>query len=238
MKILYPAEGYPAQNLDKSCISCMHCVAICRHEAIQFESTPSISIATTKVSAEDSHVLENCVINRRSVRNYTNQNVPENVLHHVLDTVEWAPSAKNQHPVKWIVINSKDKIDSIMNLVLTWVEENEVHQEILSEFKNGNNVVICNAPTILISYGSISAINPYTDCTIALTTAELLLYSKGISTCWAGYLTSISNASSDILNLIGIPEGNKIYGILLMGYSDREDYHSIPFRKKAEIHWQ
>ena len=236
--VLYAVEGYPVMKPEKNCLECMHCVSICAQEALQFENAPTNMISDKLYITEGGdQLLEAYIKTRRSVRNYKKDIVPKEIINRVLDTVEWVPSAKNQHPVKWVVINGKDNIDVIMNLIFKWVEENKISKEIISEYKAGNNIVTCEAPSLLISYGSTSAINAYTDCVIALTSAELLLYSRGISTCWAGYLTRISNACPDILNFMGIPEGSKIFGCLMMGYADKEHYNTIPHRKAADIHW-
>lgn len=50
---------------------------------------------------------------RRSVRNWTNQDVPDDVLQQVLESGRWAPSPLNSHPWTFIVIKDKGTLESL-----------------------------------------------------------------------------------------------------------------------------
>ncbi|WP_027399999.1 nitroreductase family protein [Anaerovorax odorimutans] len=243
--VIQEVNEYPKLNENKKCIECLHCISICPENALiydcecnskdcQCQSVPSNEVV---LSDDFSKQLAHHIKTRRSIRRYKNNVVEKETITNVLDTVKMCPSAKNQHPCKWIVINGKEKVSKIMDMVLRWVRENKISPEILTEYEAGNNCVTMNAPNILIAYGSESAINSYTDCTISLTSAELLFQSKGIGTCWAGYLTRISNADTEIKEYLGIPDGSKIYGIITMGYPDNENYIKIPYRADSDIKW-
>lgn len=78
--------------------------------------------------------------------------------------------------------------------------------------------------------------NPHTDAAISLTGIELYLQSKGVWTCWAGYLTRFSNEMSELREFLDIPEDRKFYGALMIGYPT-EEYLTIPSRKVPDIEY-
>lgn len=247
--VLQEVNGYPEINQNKTCLKCLHCVAICPQDALTYDcGCNDSSIEPSKccqsvpshelhLSADFDKQLAHHIKTRRSIRSYQETAVDKDLIIEVLKTIKMAPSAKNQHPCKWIVVHDKENTNKIMEMVLRWVAETGVSTEILSEYAVGNNCVTMDAPNLLIAYGRESAVNPSGDCTIALTSAELLLQAKGVGTCWAGYLNRISNASSEIKEYLGLPKGNNIYGILTMGYADNEEYSKIPYRADPDITW-
>ena len=105
---------------------------------------------------------------------------------------------KNQHPTKWMIIESQDVIDRMMELILEYVDKSGESPEIASEMEVGNNIVMGTATTLLLASQQKQCNFSETDTAIAMTTAELYLQSKGIGTCWAGYLKRMVNVVSEI----------------------------------------
>lgn len=87
---------------------------------------------------------------RRAVRNWTTQDIPDNLLLQILEAGRWAPSPLNSHPWSFIVIKKKEAIQQLMpqahhgsfltraNVVIavtvdkkakvdTWLSEHEQH---------------------------------------------------------------------------------------------------------------
>ena len=74
-------------------------------------------------------------------------------------------------------------------------------------------------------------------CTIALTTAELAALPFGLGACWAGFLHLAAMCSPDVQQALGLPEGNVMYGGLMIGYP-LETYRAIPPRKPLNVAWR
>lgn len=238
--VLGEKEGYPVKLLSKGCIECMHCAAACPEGALTFGSGNAVSgeFALEAVSADFEKDLENHVLQRRSYRNFKDTPVDRAVISHVLHLADWAPSAKNQHPHSWIVIDSKETIGAIMDAIVEYSKETGISPEIVTELeKENNNVVMGTAPTLILCYANNGAINAPADSAIAMTTVELLLQSKGIGTCWGGYLTRMCNAVPKIKDILPeLPENHSFYGAFMAGYPEKENYLYIPERnKKADI---
>ncbi len=219
-----------------ACLSCMHCVAICPVKALSFEDIPEFSKQSVLPTSDSYGDLKNLIESRRSIRHFSDRPVPLGEIREIIETAAFAPSAKNQHPNKWILIHDSKKVEEIMSLILAFVEEKGISPEIISEFKGGNNVVTLDARHILYAIApKEGAINPYTDSTIALTDVDLLFHSKSIGSCWAGYLARLTNANPAIRELIGLDPSMQIYGALAFGYPKGERYDRLPYRNPADL---
>lgn len=230
--VLEEVDGKPQRAKRKVCLKCMHCGAVCPTGAITYKKKPAVLADDLPVLGDGfAKDLKNHVLMRRSYRHFREEQVSREMIEEALKLAAWAPSAKNQHPTKWIIIESQEIIDKIMDCILAYVEKTGVSPEIASEFAIGNNVVMGNAKTLLLAYAWDHAISPETDTAIAMTTAELYLQAKGVGTCWAGYLKRMCNDLAEIKALLPeIPEGNSFYGALMLGYPEGEDYLHIPQR--------
>ena len=224
----------------KKCMACMHCGAVCPTEAITYNGEPSILPDEMPTISDTFHKeLKNHILTRRSYRHFSEEQVPRTIIEEALELASWAPSAKNQHSTKWMIIEDPDVMDRMMTMILEYVDETGVSPEIASEMETGNNVVMGTAKTLLLAYANDNAISPETDTAIAMTTAELYLQAKGIGTCWAGYLKRMANNIPGIREMLPkIPSSCSFYGAFMLGYPADEEYLHIPQRfKRADIKW-
>ena len=232
-------EGRASVNPEKRCMGCMHCAAVCPMGAIVWDGEPAVEEEIQEYPDDMKEQLTKLIRQRRSYRHYRECPVDEEVLKEALDLVSWAPSAKNQHPTRWIVVRSREMMDDMMNKILAWVQETGTSMEIMEEYKNGNNVVMGTAPTLILAYAPDKAVNPKQDTAIAMTQLELVLQAQGIGTCWAGYLTRMLNAVPALVEDFALPEGHSFYGAFMVGYPQHEDYLHVPKRlKHADITWK
>jgi len=237
--VLAVVDGMPKQNPQKNCINCMHCAAACPQNAILCDGAEAIiDFPVPKLPENFIDALESHLMTRRAYRHFKSKPVSAKILSHAFGLSDWAPSAKNQHPTKWIAINNEDRLDEIMAHILAYSKETGVSPEIVSEYAIGNNVVMGTAPTLILGYASSKAINPAVDAALALSAIELILQAQGIGTCWAGYLTRMCNAVPALIDLFHLPENHQFYCALMVGYPEDEKYLHIPARlNKADVTW-
>lgn len=246
------SKAHPQVQTDRFCIRCMHCSAACPKDAILYDGiSPRLiaplpnSVCGSAAPSEPARVaddLETLILTRRSYRNFKDQSVPRELLTKALDLTRWAPSAENQHPVKWIVIESADIIQQMMAHITSYLEETGENPEILETLSHGKNLVMGRPGTLLLTYARERSSRPGTDSAIALTTAELYLQSQGIGTFWTGYLQRMCNcipALRQQLAEMGLPEDCRVYGAMVCGWPDKERYPYIPQRiRPLDIIWK
>ena len=236
--IIEERDGKPYVLEDKApgCIKCMHCGIVCPEGAIEWKGQPMM-ISEDKPIVSDTFPedLESFLLTRRSYRDFRDQEVDPEVIKQALEVASWAPSAKNQHPAKYYVVQGKEKIDRMMEIILKYVEETGNSAELIPEFARGNNMVFGHANTVIMVYSRNNAINPNVDTALAMDYADLYLQSKGLGTCWAGYFARFANVIPELQEMFPLPDNNKFYGALLVGWP-KEDYLYIPERiKRADI---
>lgn len=238
-EVLHTTEKQPEMSDDKLCIKCLHCAAACPQKAISLgELDGVLSEEMPKFPKNFHNLIQGHLMTRRSYRNYKPEQVPKDILSNALKVSAWAPSAKNQHPAKWIVISDDDKINIIMEHILEYVKETGISPEIAELYQHGHNVVMGNAKTLILAYSRTNAINPPVDTALALYNVELMLQAQGIGTCWAGYLTRMCNQVPAIREILKLPEDCQVYGALMVGYPKDEKYIHIPNRhKQPNIQW-
>lgn len=234
-------NGYPVMPLKKQkhCVKCLHCAAICPTQALTFPGMPCMEIRHEGDASTIQKDMKNLIITRRSIRNFKKEIIPMATIENMIRTTDFAPSAKNQHPQRWIVVHNPDMSVKVMNLVVEWVQNKHISMEIISQLEVGKNIVTMNAPHLI--YGIApkeGTFNGYADTIIAMRDLELMMHSEGIGSCWAGYLGRITDASLEIRALLGIQEGEKVHGALAFGYPDKEIYRRLPYKEKSPIIWK
>lgn len=225
-------ENGKAEKLRRRCIECLHCAAICPKNAITVDGRAGRAAyevaALTKATVEETRKL---ILQRRSYRHFLPKPVAREILQEALDYAAFAPSAKNEHPVNWLVIQSEDVKAQMMDIVVATVQSTGMAKEVVRELEvNHNNVVMGENATLLLAHCSDKAINPAQDTAIAMATVELFLQAQGIGTCWAGYLTRFMNAAPELKEKFALPEGHSYYGAMMIGYPNGEVYRHIPAR--------
>jgi len=232
-------DGAPAAHHNRRCLQCMHCAAVCPQKAIHFAHIPAY--AEYPETPEDETLQ--LILSRRSIRHFKKEAPEADDIAWALDLAQWAPSGKNRHMTRWLVIHSKEKCDGVYNFVCDIAAETGFMPEFAQQRAKGNHdSVTCGCTTILMalapdrSNSAVSAEIGETDAVIAMTTAELLLNKQGYGTCWGGYLTFFASQLPQMREYLKIPDGYHVAGTLLCGIPD-EHYRNIPYRPNATIDW-
>ncbi len=234
--VLRMGEDHKAECTEKNCIKCMHCAAICPAEAITYDHQKAVMKETKRLPEHFADDLETFVQQRRSYRKFKEEKIERTKIVDFLKMAELAPSAKNQHPTKWIVIDNASLRDELMQKILEFCRKNNVVQEVVTEYENGNNPVMGENATLLIGYCLQGAIHPTVDTAIALTTIELMMQAEGIGSFWGGYLARFLELIPGCKELLGLPEGAKVEAALLFGYPKQAEYRRVPARlEPAEV---
>ena len=220
------------------CIQCGHCVAGC----------PAGAIAVNRMGPEDCQTIPResvprfehiatLVRMRRSIRNFKEQPLETAKLEALLDVVCWAPTARNLQPIKWTVVQGREKMLELGQLTADAMRTQEHYKRQVEAWDNGNDVILRGAPTMVIASTGAEAILPEIDCTIAIETLDLCAVTMQLGSCWAGYFIRAAQVSPAIQSWLRLKTGEKVQAALLLGYPNLENYKRIPFRNELEIEW-
>ena len=225
-------------NAAELCIRCGHCVAGCPVGAI---SVGSLGVDACQTVPRESiprfEHISTLVRMRRSIRRFDEKPLEIAKLESLLDVVRWAPSARNEQPLKWIVVRHREKMVELGSLIANAMRGKEHYTRQVEAWDDGNDMILRGAPTLAIAYTDSDAIFPEVDCTIAMETLDLCAAAMRLGSCWAGYFIRAAQEHPAINGWLGLKKTEKVQAALLLGYPGQEVYKRIPFRKELEIKW-
>ncbi len=251
IKIMEP-ESFPStiSITEMLCINCGHCVTVCPHGALYLktmkpEECNSVNKKLLPTPEQVAHFLRS----RRSVRCYSEKPVPREILAELFDIVRYAPSAHNDQPVHWIVIEDKKELKNLTAMTVDWMRfiltempemadvDTAIMEEIVKSWEQGEDPILKGAPHLIVGHVNQSMLMPLEDCTIALTYLELAAFSIGLGACWAGAFQMAAISHPPIMEALQLPEGHQSYGAMMIGYP-KHRFLRIPLRNTLRILWR
>jgi nitroreductase/NAD-dependent dihydropyrimidine dehydrogenase PreA subunit len=241
----YPA---PAADAEELCIRCGHCVAVCptasfAHRDMAVEECPPLRKEFLLNDAQCEHFLRN----RRSIRVYKTQSVPREDLARLIEIARYAPTGHNYQPVEWLVLGETDELRNLAGIVVDWMRwmiDNapeialSLHMDrTVKRWETGNDVILRNAPVVIVAHAEKDNRTAPTSCTIALTYLELAAVGLGLGSCWAGYFIAAATAFPPMMKALALPENHQCFGAMMVGYP-KFKYHRLPTRKTPSITWR
>ncbi|WP_227767053.1 nitroreductase family protein [Zhaonella formicivorans] len=164
-----------------------------------------------------------CILERRSVRNFTGQPIPEATLGRILDAARWAPSAGNLQPWEfYVVLNPllKEKLAAACN-----------DQETVR--KAAANIVVCALPEVSKEKYGERGEKLYCIQDTALAAGYMLLAAAGygIGSCWIGWFNE-----GEVQKVLGLPPTHIPTAVVSLGYSAEEPPAPARWSQDKVIH--
>ena len=169
-----------------------------------------------------------CIKTRRSIRNYKEDRIPQEVINEVVDLARFAPSWKNTQIARYYVVQSSELKQNIA-------------ENCMMDFAF-NTKTLTKAPAlVVVAYvekrsgyerdGSFTTSKEdrweMFDTGIATQTFCLAAAEKGLGTCIMGIFDE-----AKIAEAISLPEGQKVGAVVAIGYPAEEP--AAPARKEVE----
>lgn len=153
-------------------------------------------------------VVQN-ILSRRSIRDFTEEQVPKAVLETILQCGYYAPSGHNMQTWKFTVIQNPEKIEQFRQIVEKVSKEKKVH---FYGFNNPKTIV-------LVSNDRRNA-DGIQDSSCAVQNMMLAANSYGIGSAWINALMTICDEPEvrEMLQGFGIPDTHIVWSTVVMGY--------------------
>ncbi len=228
-------KAQPSHIAPKTCIRCGQCMAVCPKMAISLDDDNPAEFTKTQHSVDPTQ-FENMAKSRRSVRLFKPASVPQADLQHALDVARYAPTGKNAQDVEWVVISGAEKVHALESLSIDILRDMPEGKRLVQNFDAGQTPILRSAPHIILNHSRVEYDMHMADSAIAMTYLELMLYSMGIASCWAGYFMRVSTLDTRIAEYLHLPADRKIQCALMVGYPLLK-YQRIPPRKDLRVNW-
>jgi nitroreductase/NAD-dependent dihydropyrimidine dehydrogenase PreA subunit len=252
---------------DKTCVLCGHCVAACPSEAITHNIMDMKNFPKVRkgkfFQIED---FIQYIRERRSHRAFLKKPISKEDLEKLIDAVRYSPTGHNEQTVELIIVQNPQKRKTLSNLAVDFyasaikkaekdledlksagkaspaqVAEMEgmvqFFQMIVQARDAGVDPILYDAPAVAIFHSAAKLITPKDNCIIAATTMGLLARTLGLETTFIAMFESAANSYPPLIKELGLPEGNKVFGVLVIGYP-KIKYSRTVDRKPVRVRWE
>lgn len=162
---------------------------------------------------------------RRAVRDYTVEGVGRRILQNLIDAAIWAPSAVNQQPWAFVVIQDRALLKEYSARAKRhWAEtmrEADSWQHVRHLIEDPDYCIFYNAPALIVICARLGGLNPKEDCCLAAQNLMLAACGMGLGTCPIGFARPWLNLPA-VKREIGIPEEYFAVFPVLVGYARSE----------------
>ena len=206
------------ENGEARCAGCQHCMAVCPKGALSFGGIDPDEC--TEVAMGNPDELLTLIKSRRSVRQFRKTEVPREQLEQIRDMLAYPPTGGNAPSLHIAIIGSRAKMEEIATLAYDEASKsNDPLLQFAAQHKE-DDIIYRHAPAMIIV-----SVDPKTvvagcdtvDPIIALSYAELYANSLGLGTLWDDMAMYIGKHSPAVSKAYGIPEGDEISFVLLLG---------------------
>ena len=147
----------------------------------------------------------NTILHRRSVRQYTEENIPEEKLNAILYAGLAAASSKNRRPWEFVVVRDKEMLTRLSDC----------------RAGAGNLLGKCNAAIVVAADSELVDVW-VEDCASAITQMHLMADALGVGSCWLQVRLRTTpdgaRAAQDVVKeLLEIPDKYSVMAILTLG---------------------
>ncbi len=157
---------------------------------------------------------------RRSVRAYTSQQLRPEDLDLILEAGRYAPTAHNEQPWHFTVVQNKELLDEISRKAKEVMATSD-NDWLRDTGKSPTFHVTYEAPTVIFVSAKKDAMAQETDCSAAIENMLLEAKSLGIGSVWVGLLWNYLQLEEAPVRL-QLPEGYEpVYGVAF-GYASGE----------------
>jgi len=243
-------EDYPRPTSDFKdvCLKCGHCVTVCPTGALSLDWLSPEDCKPIKqgllVTPEQA---EQFLRGRRSIRAFKEKVIPRAILERLLEIACSAPSAKNQQPWHWIVVQEPAEVRRLAGMVIDWMravtrdypEEAEAMGFIraVASWDEGYERICRGAPHIIVAHADKNWAFGAEDCALALSLLDLFATSIGLGACWGGYFYKAVNGHPPLFKALGLPSDHIAFGAMMVGYP-KFKYQRVPIRNRPRVAWK
>ncbi len=258
-------NGTPEVVSPQDCNLCSHCLSVCAHDAILHDGLDHHQIRKTDKSQINPEIYEQITRGRRSIRNYRDKQLPEDLISDIIGLVNHTPTASNSQHVEYIVITDKTVLKQVSaaifnfstgiyyftqkfpgNLIYKFLKLFPASESIsryvdpmqyyIDETAKGRDFILHNAPCLVLITAPKKEKFANENCNMAAANLMNYTYANGLGTCYIGFLNIFLRFSKKTRSLVRLPKNHTAYACIVMGYPSYRHANTAS-RKNPDIQW-
>jgi NAD-dependent dihydropyrimidine dehydrogenase PreA subunit/nitroreductase len=248
------------------CLQCGQCMAVCPSQAIQIDGLSyEDNLAEIRPFRFDHDEFTNFLSARRSVRNFADRSVSNDVIRQILDSIHYAPFGAHPEKVEITVVNDRSIIESALPLISQFLDrivpmiENPIvsfvvrkvsKREEFNTVKNhlypiaklgtykleAGDRITRGAPAMILFHADQGAEAHSNNSMIYATYAMLQAHALGLGATMVEIVPSAINRVKELKKIFRIPETHDVSMSLVLGYPKYRYKRSIK-RPVQDVHW-
>lgn len=185
------------------------------------------------------------ILTRRSTRNYRPDAVEQEKLERILEAARQAPSGGNNQTNHFLVIRSREVIQTLIRMTEAAFARMEVTEDTYSSLrhailasKKGGYVFCYNAPVLIAVANRVDYGNNMADCACAIENMMVAANALDLGSCWINQLRWLNEepALDAYMRSLGMREYERVYGAVIIGYpADGLPNRSLMAQKGNEV---
>lgn len=259
-------EVYFIPERKSICLHCGQCMAVCNTKAI---TVNGLSYDNDFIDLPENNIdyknFIDFLANRRSIRNFKNKPISNEIINQILDSISYAPYGAEPEKINITVINNRKKIETalpyiakFLDDIIKWVEnpiasfliKRKKGQETFNTIKNHlypiaklenyklkyGDRITRDAPAILIFHAEKGAEEHTNNSLIYATYSILAAHALGLGATIIGIVPAAINKVKKIREIFQIPEENEAIISVIIGYPKYKYKRTIK-RNIQNIKW-
>ena len=184
-------------------------------------------------------IIDN-IMNRRSVRSYTNEEISKDILETIIEAGNWAPTGANVQPWRFVVVQDAGFRRKLQDIAVPkywkWFENTTTEMQAGRKPIDAvvNDPVYYSAPVILFVIAT-KTMTYAQDCPMVCQNIMLAAWSLGIGSCWVGF-GQMALTDEKVKEALELKENEKVFGPILLGYPTEGEMHT-PEKKAPVVKW-
>lgn len=259
-------EVYFIPGREVICQKCGQCMAVCTSGAISVEGLSyERDFTLLPENQMDHRKLMDFFAHRRSIRNFKNKQVPDELIARILDSVSYAPFGSQPEKMNITVVNNREIIESalpfieeFLDNIVRWIDHPIAYQmikrrnssETFNTIKNhlypisamGNykleygDRITRDAPCLILFHAPREAEEHTHNSLVYATYCMLAALSLGLGASMNGIVPNALNKVKQVREIFRVPEDHEAIIGLILGYP-KYKYRRAIRRQYHTINW-
>lgn len=224
-------SGGKAKAHGESCITCGHCEAICPTGAVTITGFEDEVYDFEEQVRLDPVQLMDAIRTRRTVRQFTDEPVSEDVIDMIFEAGRMAPTGTNAQGTSYVLLDSKKAACEAV-AVSMFSKLINAGKKIIPQLKSmeiSENFFFKKAPLVIVIFGKDKV-----SASLAAENMAFMAEANGLGVLFSGFFTTCVNMSGKIRGLMGVNKKPKAVTTLVIGHPAVK-YHKTPHRKPLNM---
>ena len=226
---LWSITDKSAEISSQDCMKCGHCVAVCPNGAVAisgYEDAPEAILYNIKPEPD---TLLAMMKGRRSIRQFTKQDVPPEIIEKIIEAGRYTPTGMNRQGVSYVVL--RENKEEYERIAVSWFRRlRPIVGVFIKHFRHthiDDQFFFKGAPVVIVIKSDNNGLATV-DGAIAASAMELMARAYGLGVLYLGFFPLIAGLSRKLKNKLSVASKGKIITALVLGYP------AVTYRRTAQ----